>query len=703
MKLHAAAFAILASCTLVACSDSSTPEVPNAVTPAEGAQGPAGNTAEPAAPPSDVFRPNGLVINELMRGLFAPGNPANRDDTGREAPWLELYNGGDTALNLDGYAVRTSGRVTRSWPLPAVELDRGGHLRLWGSGDERSALHAGVPIMGQDTLALVHPDGSVVDRVGDTGKTGDRSWGRYPDGSDTTRYYDTPSPGRPNPGGGFPFVLNCDRLSLTAGSPHRLRTFPDLAVTWSSSNPMVRVDAAGWVTTTATGAARDTVQAVISATDNNGNAAQCRVSVVNWVANRSRLEVTGYPNATYLLNYSEGAIHAVQNGQLTTADDGFKRVQPLAPFPRGINPPLLLNSPQGHFANQDSDIYTSRDKRTWTRSFAMRHVPLQHGFARHVDRDSGVTYLYAGDYSVRPDAPHAVYRGVSTGGNTQWDTILSFAPAQLFDRDNRRLDTIRHVHVVAADPYTGHVWVGTGDLDQHARLYVSTDRGDTFTLFAIGAQRFRTLSIWFTPRYVYWNMDSERADQRVFRVPRSAFEAIGAWPSLTPELSSGLTEPGVRYLVSATEGSWFPTSTGRFFVETTPRALSADERVYAVDSPQFDYAEEVANLTHSAQWYHLWVTDQQGDDVLLMATNAEGTPDRLRDHNSRVFGFKERADGTVDVQELLLFPSDTPDQPNRYTQLVPGLQDGGGSIYFRGRRTQRRIYRMELDWVDRDP
>ena len=92
--------------------------------------------------------------------------------------------------------------------------------------------------------------------------------------------------------------------------------------------------------------------------------------------------------------------------------------------------------------------------------------------------------------------------------------------------------------------------------------------------------------------------------------------------------------------------------------------------------------------------------DQNGEDVLIMNTSAEGTEPFQRDEKSRTFGFKERSDGSVDVQELLAMPSKTPDVHNAYTQLIPNLQDQDGYIYFRGRETAHRTYKMRLHWVD---
>ncbi len=360
----------------------------------------------------------------------------------------------------------------------------------------------------------------------------------------------------------------------------------------------------------------------------------------------------------------------------------------------------MKKTPYGYFVSSGNNIYSSADFDTRNNELTMQHKNLQHGFAHYHDDASQTSYLYAGEYSTGSEDLHAIYRGKSTGGNTQWQSVLNWKSEAAFYRDNSTIDSIRHVHLTVTDPYTGHIWVGTGDLDQHSRLYYSQDNGNTFSLVGIGSQKFRSLSVWYTNYYVYWDMDSERAKQHVYRLPRSKYRQNNAWPSLTPELSAGSTKPGFRYMVTNTNGGNFPVTMGKIYTETSSRGLSSNERAYAIEDSQYDYTETVAELTHASHWYHLWVKDQNNEDVLIMATPAEGSEAYLRDQNSRVFGFKERSNGSVDIRELMSMPSNTPQSPNPYTQLTQAMQDDAGYIYFRGRETGHRAYQMRLNWVD---
>lgn len=686
----------IALAALTACNGS-------ADSPGSSATPLAGSAAPTAAetPADESFSNIGLRINEVLAGDLS----TERSHGGKHPPWIELYNSSEKQISLQGFSLTRRGVENKSWEFPDVDISSGEYLRIWDDNHVKtghSALQTDFSFLRSQTLSLVHRDHSILDRVSDIAFPDHQSWGRYPDGSDSSRFYDTPSPGRTNPDSADRFSLNCDYLTLSAGSSVTLQTTPDTEVSWHSNNELVQVSAQGMITTQASGAAGESEPAIISATDSTGNSRQCQVTVANWNSNLSTLTVLGHPNSDFLLNYADGGIYFTVPGELHKAEDGFENAKRVGNFPPTPSSPVMLKTPYGYFASSGKSIYSSQDFQHWTNELAMSHINLQHGFASYFDQASLSNYLYAGEYSVEADKQHAVYRGRSTGSNTNWESVLHWGPEQQFYQDNSQLDTIRHVHAVVTDPYTGHVYVATGDVDQHSRLYFSDDNGEHFKLLAMGSQKYRSLSIWFTGKYVYWNMDSERADQHVYRLPRSVYKREGSWPALTPELASGTTTVGVRYLVSATQGSTFPAAAGNYFYETQARPLSAAERVYPIEDPQYDYSESVADLTHASQWYHLWVKDQNGEDVLLMSTSAEGTEPDLRDHNSRVFGFKERPDGSVDVQELLNMPSRTPGLPNRFTQLIPSLQDGDGYIYFRGRETAHRTYKTRLTWVNAD-
>lgn len=70
---------------------------------------------------------------------------------------------------------------------------------------------------------------------------------------------------------------------------------------------------------------------------------------------------------------------------------------------------------------------------------------------------------------------------------------------------------IRHVHCIVEDPYTGNLFVMTGDYDQESRILESADGCKSFRLIGTGSQSWRTCDLLFMPDALLWAVDSGRA------------------------------------------------------------------------------------------------------------------------------------------------------------------------------------------------
>jgi hypothetical protein len=145
---------------------------------------------------------------------------------------------------------------------------------------------------------------------------------------------------------------------------------------------------------------------------------------------------------------------------------------------------------------------------------------------------------------------------------------------------------------------------------------------------------------------------------------------------MSERLDSGLTQVGIRYFIqNVTDKRYDNTKTaGSVWLADKKVAIDPKNVVYSLNDPALDYREKVAELPNSALWGHTWVKDQTGDSLVLLSANAEG---HSIDTRARVFGIKERINGTVDVQELLALEG-----TSVYSQIYPYEQDHTGNIYF---------------------
>ena len=145
-----------------------------------------------------------LVINELM----ASNSSSTKDPQGEYDDWIEIYNAGDTVIDLGGMYLTddlsepTRWRIPDNNPAATIVLPRT-HLLIWADNDTSDgALHANFNLnAGGEDLGLFAADGSTrIDRISFGEQVADISYGHFPDASDNLRFMAVPTPGGPNIG-----------------------------------------------------------------------------------------------------------------------------------------------------------------------------------------------------------------------------------------------------------------------------------------------------------------------------------------------------------------------------------------------------------------------------------------------------------------------------------------------------------------------
>lgn len=141
-----------------------------------------------------------LLINEVMQ--------SNIDclmDDRNEFPdsWIELYNAGTSAVNINTYRIGTDSQGLDACSLPSRSIASGGRVILYAD-KESGSLHLPFRLeTGKGaTLFLFHLDGTIADRLTIAKKqpAPNIAYGRVTDGSATWGYLVQPTPGAPNCG-----------------------------------------------------------------------------------------------------------------------------------------------------------------------------------------------------------------------------------------------------------------------------------------------------------------------------------------------------------------------------------------------------------------------------------------------------------------------------------------------------------------------
>ncbi|MHC4537212.1 MAG: CotH kinase family protein, partial [Planctomycetota bacterium] len=128
--------------------------------------------------------------------------------------WIEIYNFGTDAIDLDGMHLTDNLSVPDKWRIHsdtrgATIIPPGGFLVIWADNDTADeGLHANFRLSaGGEEIGLFDTDGStLIDSVIFLDQTTDISYGRYPDANDVWRFIAEPTPGQENTGGYLGFV-----------------------------------------------------------------------------------------------------------------------------------------------------------------------------------------------------------------------------------------------------------------------------------------------------------------------------------------------------------------------------------------------------------------------------------------------------------------------------------------------------------------
>jgi hypothetical protein len=142
-------------------------------------------TATPAGSNNNTGSSFTLTINEWMAGnTHTLKNPV----TGKYDDWFELFNYGDTAINLAGFYLARSITNLSEFQIPAgYTIPAHGFLLVWADKVATNGtldLHANFKLTKSGTsICLRSPGGTLVDYISFGPQTSDISMGRYPDGA----------------------------------------------------------------------------------------------------------------------------------------------------------------------------------------------------------------------------------------------------------------------------------------------------------------------------------------------------------------------------------------------------------------------------------------------------------------------------------------------------------------------------------------
>ena len=142
-----------------------------------------------------------ITINEVL----ASNGSINTDpDYCTNADWIELYNAGQTDVNLGGWSVTDNLDKPKKYILPdGTTIKAGGYLLIW-CDDIGTGLHAAFKLSADgEEVGLFDTAGKMVDSMSFGPQYGDISFGRSMDNAAATVFFMTPTPGAANTTQGY--------------------------------------------------------------------------------------------------------------------------------------------------------------------------------------------------------------------------------------------------------------------------------------------------------------------------------------------------------------------------------------------------------------------------------------------------------------------------------------------------------------------
>ena len=154
--------------------------------------------------PDDPDDPDPIRNGELFISEFCARNDTILEDEDKEtSDWIEIYNGKETAVNLEGYYLSDNTEDPTKWKFPAITIQPYQYIIVFASAKDRrdpaSELHTNFALDGdKGQLVFLEPDGSTILSEFNYGEqVEDTSFGELVE-NNTFGFFDEPTPGKAN-------------------------------------------------------------------------------------------------------------------------------------------------------------------------------------------------------------------------------------------------------------------------------------------------------------------------------------------------------------------------------------------------------------------------------------------------------------------------------------------------------------------------
>ncbi len=139
-----------------------------------------------------------ILINEFM----SSNDTTIEDSFGENSDWIELYNTGNSSINIEGFTLSDDKSDLEKWIFPSIEIPAKGFLLIFASGNninDVGELHTNFKISKDgEILYLSNSSKEIIDSTLAIYLNSDNSFGRFSDGHTPWIMFEKSTPGTSN-------------------------------------------------------------------------------------------------------------------------------------------------------------------------------------------------------------------------------------------------------------------------------------------------------------------------------------------------------------------------------------------------------------------------------------------------------------------------------------------------------------------------
>ena len=136
-----------------------------------------------------------ILINEFV----ASNSSTISDNAGEYDDWIELYNAGDSPVNLTGFYLTDNPQNPKKWSLPDITMPGHSYVLIWADDDsEQGSTHTNFKLDADGEFVAITDGIAFLDSISFSVQQTDVSLGRKQDGEPEWIFFYSPTPGASN-------------------------------------------------------------------------------------------------------------------------------------------------------------------------------------------------------------------------------------------------------------------------------------------------------------------------------------------------------------------------------------------------------------------------------------------------------------------------------------------------------------------------